>query len=664
MERFSTEQIRNVVLLGHGSCGKTSLAQSMLCVAGNNLKFPNINSNGTVFDFDSEEVKRKISIYASTANLAYKNFKINIVDTPGQPDFEGEMLEGLSSCDSAILVVSGKSGIHVGTEKAFARVKKLNIPCSIFVTKLDDEKADYFKVLEGLKTKFGAVICPIIVPFDDGDSKTFVNVPHMTAFKYKNGKPYKVELPETGHRLAGLVAAISEAVAQTNEEYFDKFFSGEQFTKEELSKGIINGIKDGVIVPVFCGSSFTGSGVDMLLDGIISYLPSPKKTEGKAKAIVFKTIADPYLGKLSYIKVTSGILNQDTTLFNLRTKTSEKIGKLYTMLGKKQIETSSLCCGDIGVIAKTISLLTNDTISESLEEAEEEKIKFPTPCYSMAVTPCSKGDETKISLGLHRLCEEDPTIRFETNPETKEQILSGLGDLHIEITAEKLKNKFSVTINQEVPKIAFREAIKKSVTAEGKHKKQTGGHGQFGDVIIRFEPSKTEELTFEQAVVGGAVPKNYFPAVQKGLQECCEHGLIAGCHVVNLKATLLDGSYHPVDSSEMAFKLAATLAFKNAYMDAQPYLLEPIGNLKVLVPQDLMGDVIGDINKRRGHVLGMEHDDESGNEIIIAQVPESEMHDFTIVLRSITKGRAGFNFEFDRYEEIPSEVATKLKKIS
>lgn len=660
MKRFSYAKIRNVALLGHGSSGKTSLAEAMLFASGTSQRLGNVTGGNTVSDFDAEEIRRKISIYTTTAPIEWNDCKINILDTPGQPDFEGEMLEGLRAADSAVILVSGKSGIHVGTQKAFLKAKKDKMPAAFFVGKLDDEQADFYKVLEALKAEFGAAVCPIIVPVTEGSDRIYINLIEMKAFKYKDGKATEAAMPDTGHRLKGLVEAISEAIAETSDENFEKFFSGEAFTTEELNKGIYDGIKQGVITPVFCGSALLCEGIDLFLNGITKYFPAPEITDGETSALVFKTVADPYIGKLSYVKVFSGEIRSDTPIMNERTGKPERIGKLYTMCGKKQTETDVITAGDIGAIAKMVSPLTGDTLCSPDAVIKIPGITFPKPCYSMTVESLTKGDEEKIAQGLHRLMDEDPTIKFETDKETKQQILSGLGDLHIDITTGKLKNKFGVGVKLSEPEVAYREAIKKPFTAEGKHKKQTGGHGQYGHVVIKFEPCESEELVFAQAVVGGSVPKNYFPAIEKGLRECVAHGTLAGYPVVNLKATLLDGSYHPVDSSEMAFKLAAALAFKTALPQAKPVLLEPVGSLKVAVPQSSMGDVIGDINKRRGRVLGMDHDDK-GDEVIEAEVPVSQMHDFSIVLRSITKNRGSFSFEFVRYEEAPPEVAAAIE---
>jgi elongation factor G len=673
MKRFNSKQIRNVALLGHSSSGKTSLAESMLYYSKAIQRLGSISGGNTVCDFDPEEIKRKVSIFTSVAPFEWQDFRINIIDTPGQPDFEGETIEGLRAADSVVIAVSGKSGVHVGTEKAWEKAKAANLPTAFFVGKLDEKEADFFKVLEELKSAFGAVVCPIIVPFEQNGEFVYINLIEMIAYKYKNGVPTQVDMPETGHRLQGLIAAVSEAVAETDDKYFDKYFSGESFTKQELTEGVFNGIKQGVIAPVFCGSALTGAGIDILINGIVAYFPGADGTfdatgsngdvteinvdeNEPLAALVFKTVADPYVGKLSYVKVFSGKLTSDSTVVDSRTGSSERVGKLYYMSGKKQTETDCITAGDIGAIAKMNSPLTGDTLCTPSRVVSLEGIEFPRPSLSMAVLPAAKGDEDKIAQGLHRLMMEDPTLKFETNAETKQQIISGLGEQHIDVAVSKLKSKFGVSIQLTTPEVPYRESIRKKVTGEGKHKKQTGGHGQYGHVVIEFEPCDSEEMVFEEKVVGGAVPKNYFPAVEKGLRDCVKHGVIAGYPMVHLKATLLDGSYHPVDSSEMAFKQAAALAYKAGIPNANPVLLEPIGTLRAKVPESTMGDVIGEINKRRGRVLGMDPADK-GQNLIQAEVPMAEMQDFTIILRSITKGRGSFTFDFERYEEAPPQVA-------
>jgi elongation factor G len=670
MKRYNPGQIRNIALTGHAGSGKTSLAEAMLFTAGVIDRAVAIEAGGTICDFDPEEIRRKVSLSIALAPLEWKGTKINMIDTPGLFDFEGEMLEGCSAADAAVIVVSAKSGVNVGTEKAWKLASSRKMPRAFFINKMDDEAADFYKVLETLKSEFGAAVCPILVPAAADGGTVYINLIEMKAYRYDaKGKPSEVPVPDTGHRLQGLVNAISEAVAETGDEYFEKYFSGGVFTPEELFHGIHSGIKDGSITPVFCGSSIKSAGIDILLDSICSMFPSAEEcasTDEDGNAIasdcsaspvvfVFKTVADPFIGKLSYIKVAAGEIKSDSVLLNSRTGTTEKIGKLYLQRGKKQLEADSLVAGDIGTAAK-LTALTGDTLCAPSHTVSLKRVEFPAACLSMAVTPKNKGDDDKISQGLHRLCEEDPTLGFQNNSETRQQILSGLGEQHLDFIISKLKSKFGVEVKLTTPEVPYRETIKKKVRSEGKYKKQTGGHGQYGHVFIDFEPCVSEELVFEEKVVGGSVPKNFFPAVEKGLRDCVKQGILAGFPVVNLKATLIDGSYHPVDSSEAAFKAAAALSFKSGLAQSAPVLLEPIGVLKAYVPESTMGDVIGEINRRRGRVLGMSTTDD-GLQVLEAEAPVAETLDFSVVLRSLTQGRGTFTFNFSRYEEAPPQVS-------
>ena len=682
MKRYQSDEIRNVVLLGHSGSGKTSLAEAILFFTGVTDRLGRVEDGNTVCDYDAEEIKRRVSLSAAMAPFEWKNAKINLIDTPGLFDFEGEAIEGTRAADCAVIAVSAKSGVSVGTEKAWNRAQSRGLPRAFFVNKLDDGQADFYKVLEELKASFGPTVCPIAVPFDSEDgARCYLNLTEMKGYRYgAKGQSSEVPVPDTGHRLQGLKAAISEAVAETNEELFDKYFSGEGFTREELLSGIHKGIREGSIAPVFCGSAVTLAGIDMLLDAIVTMFPSGVESgaepaadkEGNPiqiavdpgeplAALVFKTLADPFVGKLSFFKVVSGKMAPDTPVVNARNGQTEKVGKLYLVRGKKQFETDAVCAGDIGAVAKMLSPLTGDTLCSPQRIIRLDGLRFPSPCLSMAVFPKSKGDEDKISQGLQRLTEEDPTFRFQLNTETKQQIISGLGEQHLDVIISKLKAKFGVSVSLAEPRVPYRETIRKKVKAEGRHKKQTGGHGQYGHVWIEFSPCESEEMVFEENVFGGSVPRNYFPAVEKGLRECVQRGVLAGFPVVHLKATLVDGSYHPVDSSEMAFKIAAGLAYKSGLSQASPVLLEPVGTLKVFAPESNMGDIIGEVNKRRGRVLGMGGDAaELGLHPMEAEVPMAEMHDYATVLRSITQGRGSFVFSFARYEEAPPQVAQKV----
>jgi elongation factor G len=680
MKHYQSNEIRNVAFLGHAGSGKTSLAEAMLFLSGATDRQGKTEDGNTICDFDAEEIRRKISISTAIAPIEWQNCKINIIDTPGLFDFEGEALEGLRAADCVVIAVSAKSGVSVGTEKAWKHVNKNSLPRAFFISKLDEELGDFNKVLEELKNAFGSTVYPIVVPFIGDDGKhCFVNLIEHKAYQYDaKGKVTEKEILDSGNKLNVLEVAISEAVAETSEELFEKYFSGEPFTREELAAGVHKGIINTTIAPVFCGSAITLAGIDLLLNSIVSIFPagnenaheieiSESGNETKIKVnekdpvavIIFKTMADPYVGKLSYFKVVSGILTSDSTVINARTGHQEKMGKLYMLRGKKQIEAEALSAGDIGAAAKMSSPLTGDTLCSPQRVINLKGINFPNPSLKMAVTPKNKGEEDKIAQGLHRLMEEDPTFKLENNAETHQQLIYGMGEQHLDVITSKLKAKFGVSVNLSQPVVAYRETIHKKVRVEGKHKKQTGGHGQFGHVWIEFEPCDTDDFIFEEKVVGGAVPRNFYPAVEKGLRESILHGVLAGFPVVNLKATLVDGSYHPVDSSEMAFKVAASLAFRNGLSQASPVLLEPLGLLKVYVPEANMGDIIGEVNKRRGKVMGM-NSGEDGMQVIEAEAPMAEMHDFTTVLRSITQGRGNFTLEFQRYEEAPPMVVQSV----
>ncbi|MGN0636938.1 MAG: elongation factor G [Huintestinicola sp.] len=684
MNDYHAENIRNIAIAGHSGSGKTTLAEALIYKAGASDRLGKTSDGNTVCDYDPEEIKRKASLGASVASFEYNGLKLNLLDAPGLFDFEADMLEAVRAADTVMITVSGKSGVKVGTEKAYKAARKAGKATMFVITKVDDPDANFYNVLTDLKTVFGPTVCPVIVPvIKDRQVVSYVNLIEMKCYKYdEKGNVSETEMPtaeiseKMDYRMDGLVAAFSEAVAETDDELMEKFFEGEAFTQKELVKGLHDGMNKGLITPVICCSDITMGGIDMLLKEVCLLMPSPADCppavaysgddieeisctdDAPLRAFVFKTVADQFVGKMSCIRVMSGVLKANTEYINATTGETEKIGKLYTLCGKKQTEVTSVGAGDICAAVK-IGAATNDTICEG-KAVSLDKIVFPKPCYKMAVKAKSQGDESKISAAFARLCEEDPALSFTQDASTGEFVIAGLGEQHIEVAAAKLKNKFGVDAALAPVRIAYRETIRKKVKAEGKHKKQSGGHGQYGHVWIEFEPCLSDELVFEEKVFGGAVPKNFFPAVEKGLRDCMNKGVLAGCPVTGVKAILVDGSYHPVDSSEMAFKTAASIAFKEGIKQADPTILEPVGTLKALIPNDNTGDVMGDLNKRRGRVLGMNPAEEKGMTEIIAEVPEREMQTFTMQLRQITRGRGSFEFEFVRYEQLPANLVSDV----
>lgn len=681
MNNYKMEDIRNIAVMGHGKCGKTTLCEAMLFNSGAADRMGTVADGTTVCDYDPEEIKRQLSISTAMAPVEWKGSKLNMIDTPGYFDFVGEVKEGLRAADSALIALSGRSGVSVGTEQVFKFARTKGVPIMFFVNKIDDNRADYQRTLEQMKEKFGKAVTPFVYPIREGDEfKGFVDIVDMTARRYEGKDRVDIPVPEGMEEIvAPLRDMIMEAVAETDDALMNKYFNGEEFTFDEIKKAIRTGVKDGSIYPVYCGSGQSNIGVRSLMDGMAKYLPAPneivetahvassgepievvQEVSDSAAAIVFKTIADPYVGKMSLFRVYCGEIKADSTLYNPNKGVTERIGKLFMLRGKKQIEVKSVCAGDIGVVAKLEKTKTGDTLCAENKNMILTGIEFPAPVLSMAVSAAAKGDEEKIISGLNRLMEEDPTFTITTNTETKQTLINGQGEQHIDIISSKLKTKYGVTMKLDEPIVAYRETIRAKVKAEGKHKKQSGGHGQYGHVFVEFEPCVSEDMIFEEKVFGGSVPKNYFPAVEKGLRDACASGVLAGYPVVNLKATLVDGSYHPVDSSEMAFKTAAAIAFKEGVSKAKPTLLEPIGRLKVYVPENIMGDVIGDINKRRGQIMGMGESDKEGLNLVEAEVPVAEMFKYATDLRSISQGRGSFVFEFERYQEAPQNIADKV----
>ena len=676
MNIYDAQNIRNIVLAGHASKGKTTLAEALLSAAGATERLGKVEDGTAVMDYDAEEKKRKISVSCAVAPVEYKGKKINILDTPGLFDFAEGTAEGIRAAETALIVVSARSGLAVGAEKAFKNAGSRRMARIFVTTKMDDERADFYKAFNAMAAKFGTSVCPVVIPvLQNGKVAAYYNMIDGKAYAYDGFKSAVVEVShDDAARFDAIHEVFNEAVAGTDEEIMEKYFAGEELTKEDRLKGLRIGVADGSIIPVFALSGISGAACDMLLDFIADVCPAPKSEyaisgdepvelspdpNGPLAAVCFKTVADPFIGKLSFFKVLSGKITPNSAAYNERTGKEERMGKIVTMFGAKQIDCPEIPAGDIGAVVKLSGFNTGDTLCSADKVIRADGVATPNPTYSMAVKAVKKGDEEKIASGLSRLCEEDPSLEFSVNNETHEQIIKGLGEQQIDVAVAKLKSKFSVDVELSAPKIAYRETITKKVSAQGRHKKQSGGHGQFGDVFIEFEPSTCDKLEFAERIVGGSVPKNFFPAVEKGLNECMEKGVLAGYPMVGIKATLYDGSYHPVDSSEMSFKMAASLAFKEGVSKAGPILLEPIMTVKVTCNDDAMGDVIGDINKRRGRVLGMTPSGD-GMQEILSEIPQAEMATFSTAMRQITQGRGSFESEFARYERCPEHIAQKI----
>ncbi|MBE6917642.1 MAG: elongation factor G [Ruminococcaceae bacterium] len=657
---YNASSIRNICLLGHSGSGKSALAESLLYMTGAIDRMGKNADGNTVADYDPEEIRRNISISTSVIPVEYSKCKINVLDTPGAFDFSGAVAEALRAADAAILVASAKDGITVGFEKAWKYCEQRKMPRFIYISKLDEDNSDFNATLNAMREKYGTKIAPIVVPLFDGGKKVsgLIDVLPRKAYGIQNFKRTDIALPAEKEAVVDeFTEALKEAVAETDEALMDKFFDGEDFTYEEMVTGLKQGVADLSVVPVVCGSATSCLGTLTLLDNVISLIPAPQVAEGGA--FVWKTVSDQY-GKYSYIKVLGGEITSDTVLVNARTGETEKLGRLYTMCGKKATEVKVLTAGDIGAIGKMDKVKTGDTLCDPKKVEALEPIVYAPACYSQAIAPKVKGQEEKIAAGLGRLNEEDPSFSLVNNAETHQLVISGTGDQQLDVLVAKLKSRFGVDAELSPAKVAFREKIKKTVQAHGRHKKQTGGSGQFGDVWVRFEPQdEQDDLIFDVEVVGGAVPKNFNPAVEKGIQEAIQKGPLAGYPMVGLKAVLYDGSYHPVDSNEMAFKLAAILAFKEAMPNAMPTLLEPVGALAVTVPEDYVGDVMGDLSKRRGRPMGM-NPDSDGNTVVEAEVPMAEMSSYAIDLRAMTQARGSFTLEFVRYEEVPKANQQKI----
>lgn len=664
MKVYSANEIRNVAVLGHSGCGKTTLVEAALSVSGATSRMGRVEDGNTVSDYDPEETRRGVSINMSVVPVEWRDRKINFVDTPGYFDFAGDVKQALAAVDAVLIMVSAKAGVEVGTELAWEYATEMNLPCFLFVNGMDDEDADFEKVLGQMKSMFGLGVVPVMVPFFEGGKCVgYVDTLVKSGFSY-DASPRDIA-PEIMEEAEAAFGALVEAVAETDEELMEKFFNDDTLTVEEVRQGVSGGIKDKLISPVLCGTALNkAEGIKPLLDMIDRYLPPASEmrpdVDAPLAAFVFKTIADPYVGRLSLFRVLSGTVKRDTPLYNANQEITEKAGGLYVMRGKDQIEVSEVRAGDIGAIAKLSSTATGDTLCLKEKPTILPGIEFPEALLTLAVVPKGKGDEDKISSSLSKLLEEDRTIKFEINKETKQAVVSGVGDNQLDVLVNRLKSRYKIDIELVAPTIPYRETIKSKVNIRGRHKKQSGGRGQFGDVVMDFEPSGDLEASyvFEEKIFGGSVPKAYFPAVEKGLQECVQAGPLAAYPVVGLKATLVDGSYHDVDSSELAFKLATSIAFKEGFMKANPKILEPIAKIEIIIPDDYTGDIMGDMSKRRGRIMGQER--RGAKQVIAAEAPMAEMLRYATDLRSMTQGRGKFTMAFERYEEAPGDVQAKV----
>ena len=682
MKSYAADKVRNVVLLGHSGSGKTTYAEAALFYSGATKRFGKVDEGNTVSDYDPEEIRRKVSISTSVLPVEWQDTKINFLDTPGYFDFVAESKLAMSVADTALIMVSAKSGVEVGTEKAWEYTEEMHLPRIFFVNQMDDENADFERTLADMRVKFGKSVAPLQIPFNDADGKFvgFINLIKRDARKKVDGKLQPCEMPEDKKdEVEVLRSMLVEVAAESSDELMEKFFNDIELTEEEIYDGLKYGIENNTIAPVMCGSATLGYGVKLLLNTIVRFTPPANEAkpnfhafhngekvvycstdDERFSAFVFKTIADPYIGRLNLFRVMTGKLDASMSVYNEEKDTVEKVGHLYVIRGKEQIEVSELHSGDIGALAKLSNTSTQDTLSLKEANIVIPKISLPESVLCMAIQPKGKGDEDKLSAALSKIREEDPTIKMEVNKETKQTLIYGIGEQQLDVMVNKLKNKYKIEVELKDPIIPYRETIKSKTSVRGRYKKQSGGHGQFGDVVMEFEPSGDLSVpyVFEEKIFGGSVPKQYFPAVEKGLQECVQSGVLAGYPVVGLKATLTDGSYHPVDSSEMAFKMATSVAFKEGVPQAKPTILEPIEHMEVLIPEKYMGDIMGDINKRRGRILSM---DAVGNKkCIVAEVPTAEMHKYATDLRSLTQSRGDYRHHFERYEEVPMEIQKKI----
>ncbi len=678
MKTYNIDKIRNVALVGHSNCGKTTLTEALLYVTKVTNRMGKVEDGNTVSDFDKEEKDRQVSIGTSVIPIEFEDTKINFLDTPGYFDFVGEVYGGLRVASGAVVVIDASSGIEVGTEKVWRYLEQRSMPRIIVLNKMDKENVKFDSLLEELREKFGKKVVPFALPIGEGESfKGYVDIVDRQGRLIEEMDNVKIEVPEElADKVEELRGVLMESVAETDELLLDKFFNGEEFTYEEVSTGLKNAVLSGEVVPVIVSCATKAMGIKCMMHMIKEYLPNsgdegevtgfvdgkitPRKVTSTQplSAFVFKTIVDPFVGKITLYKVMSGVMKKDTEVYNDVSRETERIGNIFLLRGKDQIEASEIVAGDIGATAKLINFKTGDTISVKSSPIIYKGIDFPKPSYFMAISGKTKDSDEKVGVGLHKLNEEDPTFSIERNVETKELVIGGYGNIQLAVLANKLKNNFKVEVDLTNPKVAYRETIRGKSDVQGKHKKQSGGAGQYGDVHIRFEPSDVD-FEFVDEVVGGAVPRNFIPAVEKGLRECLDKGVLAGCKVVNIKATLYDGSYHDVDSNETSFKMAASIAFKKGLQEAKPVILEPVAKVEIYVPDEYMGDIMGDMNKRRGKILGMEQQ-EDGTQKVLAEAPQAEMYTYAIDLKSMTQAKGSFEMEFLRYDEMPFNMAEKV----
>ncbi|SHF50579.1 elongation factor G [Desulfofundulus australicus DSM 11792] len=662
MKNYQTSQIRNIGVVAHGGAGKTSLVEAMLFNTGAISRLGRVEDGTTTSDYHPEEINRQVTIHTSLVPCEWQNHKLNLLDTPGYSDFIGEVYGVLRVVETALFVVSAVDGVQVQTEVIWDLLKD-NQSRLIFINKMDRENANFFKVLDDLQAKFNANFAPVQLPIGQANNFTgIVDLIEQKAYSFENGKTKEIDVPsELASEISSYREKLIEAAVEADDELMMKYLEGEELSGEEIKQGLQKGVSTGKVVPILCGSATKNMGITSLMDFLVVNCPAPPVQEGAPfSGLVFKTLADPYVGKMNFIRVFSGTLKSDTVVLNSTREKMEKIGQILYVRGKNSIPTTEVPTGDIAVLVKLQDTSTGDTLCDKDHPVKLEGINFPEPTLTVAIQPKSKGDEDKLGDALSKLLEEDPTVRVEKNTETKQTLLTGMGELHLDILLERLKRKYGVDVSMDSPKVPYRETIRAEVKVEGKHKKQTGGRGQYGHVWLRLEPLADAPFEFTEEIFGGAVPKQYIPAVEKGVREAMQEGVLAGYPVTGVKVVLYDGSFHPVDSSELAFKIAASMAFKKGQQQAKPVLLEPIMEVEVTVPESFMGDIISDFNTKRGRILGMEA--AGKNSRVRALVPLAEMYRYAIDLKSMTQGRGSFRMSFYSYEEVPARLAEEIIK--